>query len=327
LIFDRERPGLFRSEANMSKVMTMKEAISQHVKSGDFLFIGGYVCRPPTSAIHEIIRQGINNLTITRSNAADDFDMLIGAGLVKRFISTFLSLGLYGLARCYRRSIEKGIPHKIEVEEYTNLSLPMMLMAGAMGMPFVPVQDMAGSDLLNVKSFMGDDKYKIIESPFDGRTTVLVPALNPDVAIVHVQQADENGNAQMWGIGGDCKFGANAASKVIVSCERIVSREVIGKDPSRTIIPSFKVCAVVEEPFGAHPGYTPGFYDVDFSFGYLYQQASNTVEGFEDFLREWVYDIEDRKAYIQHYIERFGYDAFKKLEASFDYSYPVSYSY
>ncbi len=327
MIFDRERPGLLRSETSMSKVTTMKEAISQHVKSGDFLFIGGYVCRPPTSAIHEIIRQDIKDLTITRSNAADDFDMMIGAGLVKRFISTFLSLGLYGLARCYRRSIEQGIPHKIEVEEYTNLSLPMMLMAGAMGMPFVPVRDMAGSDLLNIKSFMGDDKYKIIESPFDGRPTVLVPALNPDVAIVHVQQADENGNAQMWGIGGDCKFGANAASKVIVSCERLVSREVIGKDPSRTIIPSFKVCAVVEDPFGAHPGYTPGFYDVDFSFGYLYQQASNTVEGFEAFLKEWVFDIEDRNAYIQHYIERFGYAAFKKLEASFDYSYPVSYTY
>lgn len=311
----------------MSKVMTMKDAISQHVHSGDFLFMGGYICRPPTSAIHEIIRQKIRDLTITRSNAADDFDMLIGAGCVKRFIATFLSLGLYGLARCYRRSLEKGIPHKIEVEEYSNLSLPMMLMAGAMGMPFVPVKDMLGSDLLNIKSFMGENKYKIIDSPFDGSPTLLVPALNPDVAIIHVQQADEEGNAQIWGIGGDCKYGANASKKVIVSCERIVSREIIGKDPSRTIVPSFKVVAVVEEPFGAHPGYTPGFYDVDFSFGYLYQQASNTVEGFQDFLKEWVFDVEDRTGYVQHYIERFGYAQFKKLEAEFDYGYPVSYAY
>jgi len=311
----------------MSKIMTMKEAISQHVKNGDFLFMGGYICRPPTSAIHEIIRQKIRDLTITRSNAADDFDMLIGAGCVKRFIATFLSLGLYGLARCYRRSLEKGIPHKIEVEEYSNLSLPMMLMAGAMGMPFVPVKDMVGSDLLNIKSFMGENKYKMIESPFDGSPTLLVPALNPDVAIIHVQQADEEGNAQIWGIGGDCKYGANASKKVIVSCERIVSREIIGKDPSRTIVPSFKAVAVVEETFGAHPGYTPGFYDVDFSFGYLYQQASNTVEGFQDFLKEWVFDIEDRTAYVQHYIERFGYAQFKKLEAEFDYGYPVSYAY
>ena len=101
-------------------------------------------------------------------------------------------------------------------------------------------------------------------------------------------------------------MGANAAEKVIVSCERIVSRETIGKDPSRTIVPSFKVVAVIEEPFVAHPGYTPGFYDVDFSYGYLYQQASNSVEGFKDFLDEWVYDITDRHAYIQHYINRFG---------------------
>lgn len=311
----------------MTKVMTTAEAVRQFVHPGDFLFLGGYICRTPFSAIHEIIRQRIGDLTITRSNAADDFDMLIGAGLVKRFISTFLSLGVYGLGRCYRRSIEKGIPHKVDVEEYTNLSLPMMLMAGAMGMPFVAVRDMVGSDLLNVKAFMGDNKYKIIESPFDGSPTLLVPALKPDVAIIHVQQADEEGNAQIWGIGGDCQVGANASKRVIVTCERIVSREVIGKDPSRTIVPSFKVVAVVEEPYGAHPAYTPGFYDVDFSMGYLYQQASNTEEGLAAFLEEWVYDIADRSAYIQHYIERFGYAAFRNLEAAFDYAYPVNYGY
>jgi glutaconate CoA-transferase subunit A len=311
----------------MSKVMSTKEAISKFVNPGDFLFIGGYICRTPFAAIHEIIRQRKNNLTITRSNAADDFDMMIGAGLVKRFIGTFLSLGIYGLGRCYRRSMEKSIPHKIEVEEYTNLSLPMMLMAGAMGMPFVPVKDMVGTDLLNVKSFMGENKYKMIDSPFDGKPTLLVPALTPDVAIIHVQQADEYGNAQMWGIGGDCRVGANAAGKVIVSCERIVDREIIGKDPSRTIVPSFKVVAVTEEPFGAHPGYTPGFYDVDFGYGYQYQQASNSVEGFENFLKEWVFDVQDRNAYTQHYIQRFGYEMFRKLQAGFDYSYPVSYAY
>jgi glutaconate CoA-transferase, subunit A len=311
----------------MSKVMTTADAISKFVHPGDFLFLGGYICRTPFSAIHEIIRQKIGDLTVTRSNAADDFDMLIGAGLVKRFISTFLSLGIYGLGRCYRRSLEKGIPHRVEVEEYTNLSLPMMLQAGAMGMPFVAVKDMVGTDLLNVRSFMGENKYKMIDSPFDGRPTLLVPALNPDVAIIHVQQADEEGNAQIWGIGGDCQVGANASEKVIVTCERIVSRETIGKDPSRTIVPAFKVAAVVEEPYGAHPAYTPGFYDVDFSLGYLYQQASNTEEGLAAFLKEWVYDIADRDAYIQHYIERFGYATFRNLAASFDYGYPVNYGY
>lgn len=311
----------------MSKVVTMKEAIAAHVKDGDFLYIGGYVCRTPFAAVHEIIRQGKKDLTITRANAADDFDMMIGAGVVKRFISTFISLGLYGLARCYRRSLEKSIPHKIDVEEYTNLSLPMMLMAGAMGMPFVAVKDMVGTDLLNIKGFLGDGKYRMVESPFDGSPVLLVPALHPDVGIIHVQQADENGNAQIWGIGGDCKWGANAARKVIVSCERIVSREVIGKDPSRTIVPDFKVAAVVEQPFASHPGYTPGFYDIDFGFGYTYQQASKTEEGFQAFLKEWVYDLPDRAAYLQHYIDRFGYAQFRRLQAKFDYGYPVSYEY
>ena len=311
----------------MGKVMTTADAIQKFVGNGDFLFIGGYICRPPFAAIHEIIRQKKRDLTITRSNAADDFDMLIGAGCVKRFIATFISLGLYGLARCYRRSIEQGIPHKIEVEEYTNLSLPLMLMAGALGMPFVPVKDMVGTDLMNIKSFMGDDKYKMIESPFDGSPVLLVPALRPDLAIIHVQQADEDGNAQMWGIGGDCKWGANAAKKVIVSCERIVSRETIGKDPSRTIVPSFKVVAVTEEPFGAHPGYTPGFYDMDLSYGYLYKEASNTVEGFQTFMDEWVFGMKDRNEYVQHYIQKFGYAQYKQLQAKFDYGYPVSYAY
>lgn len=311
----------------MTKVMTMKEAVKQFVHNGQFVYIGGYICRPPYSAIHEILRQGIKDLTITRSNGGPEFDMMIGAGAVSKFISSFLSLGISGLGMCYRRSIEKGIPHRIEVEEYTNLSLPMMLMAGAMGMPFVPVKDLAGSDLLNVRSFMGENKYKIITSPFDGNPTILVPALKPEVSIIHVQQADENGNAQMWGIGGDCKYGANAGEKVIISCERIVSREVIGKDPSRTIVPSFKVAAVVEAPFGAHPGYTPGFYDQDFAFDSLYAKASKTPEKLQDFLKEWVFDIEDRGQYIQHYIKQFGYAQFKRLEAGFDYSYPVSYSY
>ena len=311
----------------MGKVMTTADAIQNFVGNGDFLFIGGYVCRPPFAAIHEIIRQKKRDLTITRSNAADDFDMLIGAGCVKRFIATFISLGLYGLARCYRRSIEQGIPHKIEIEEYTNLSLPLMLMAGALGMPFVPVKDMVGTDLMNIKSFMGDNKYKMIESPFDASPVLLVPALRPDLAIIHVQQADEDGNAQMWGIGGDCKWGANAAKKVIVSCERIVSRETVGKDPSRTIVPSFKVVAVTEEPFGAHPGYTPGFYDMDLSYGYLYKEASNTVEGFQTFMDEWVFGMKDRSEYIQHYIQKFGYAQYKRLQAKFDYGYPVSYAY
>ncbi len=311
----------------MSKVMSTSEAVQRFVNDGDFLFIGGYICRPPFAAVHEIIRQKKRELTVTRSNAADDFDMMIGAGCVKRFIATFISLGLYGLARCYRRSMEKGIPHKIELEEYTNLSLPLMLMAGALGMPFVPVKDMVGTDLMKVKSFMGENKYRMIESPFDGSPVMLVPALNPDTAIIHVQQADEDGNAQMWGIGGDCKWGANAAKKVIVSCERIVSRETIGKDPSRTIVPAFKVVAVTEEPFGAHPGYTPGFYDVDFSFGYTYQQASNTEEGFQAFLDEWVFGVKDRVEYTQKYIQKFGYPQFKKLQAKFDYGYPVSYAF
>ena len=145
----------------MGKVMTTADAVQQLRRRRRFplhrrLYLQAALCGHPRN--HHGRKS--SDLTITRSNAADDFDMLIGAGCVKRFISTFISLGLYGLARCYRRSIEKGIPHKIELEEYTNLSLPLMLMAGAMGMPFVPVKDMVGTDLMNIKSFMGDEQVQ-----------------------------------------------------------------------------------------------------------------------------------------------------------------------
>lgn len=309
------------------RIMTMKEAIKKFVSNGSFVYIGGYVCRSAFAAVHEIIRQKKRNLTVTRSNMSDDFDQLVGAGCVKRLISSFLSLGFHGLSRCFRRAMEKKIPHEIEIEEYTNLSLPMMLLAGSLGIPFIPTKDLLGSDILKHRGFRGENKYHIINSPFTREEVLVVPALNPDVGIIHVQQVDAYGNAQMWGIGGDCKFGANASKKVIVTAERIVSRELIGRDPSRTIIPGFRVNAVVECPWGSHPNYVPGFYDVDFDFGGMYSKAARDVKTLEEFFDEWVYGVEDRAEYINHYIQKFGYSKLEELRAKPFYSYSVNYGY
>jgi glutaconate CoA-transferase subunit A len=306
----------------------MKEAIEEFVHEGDVVFIGGYFARTASSAIHEITRQKKRDLTIVRSNFSEDADLLIGTGCVSRVFMGAYAVGIgMGISRVLRRAVEKGIPRRIEIEDYTNLSLPMMLLAGAMGIPFLPVRDMQGTDLLNYSSFLKGGKYKRIECPFTGEKLIAVPALKPDIAIVHVQQADAMGNAQIWGIGGDCKYGSRASRKVIVTTERIVDRETIGKDPDRTIIPSFMVNAVVEDPWGSHPYYVPGFYDQDQKFRDMYFEASSTVEGFEDFTDEWVYGVKDRAEYIDHYTSKYGHERLEVLKAKPCYSSSVNYGY
>ncbi len=312
----------------MNKLMNMDEAITRFVHSGDMVYLGGYGCRCVSSASHEIIRQGLRGLTLVRCSLSDETDWLIGAGCVSRLLTSIVSLGVgMGLGAAFRRAMEQGIPNKVEMEDYTNLSLPMMLMAGSLGIPCIPVKEMWGSDLLKFTSFLGKDKFKIISCPFTSQSLMMVPAINPDVAIIHVQQADAEGNAQVWGMEGDCELGAKASGKVIVTAERIISREAIGRDPNRTIMPGFRVDAVVEEPWGSHPLAVTGFYDIDQEFRLMYREASETIEGFEGFMNEWVYDVRDRPGYVAHYQEKYGIERLEGLKAAPYFSPSVNYGY
>ena len=315
------------SSKNSNKLMSLEEAIKKFVNDGDTVFLGGYYCRTVMSAICEIARQKKRNLTIIHPNTAHEVEWLIAAGCVKRLIFTVFAAWT-GTAKCFRRAVEHGIPNKIEIEEYTNLSLPMMLMAGAYGIPFIPVKDMRGSDLLKYRGFMGENKAKTIINPFTSEEVLVVPSLNPDVAIVHVQQADPEGNAQIWGIADNCEFGAKASKRVIVTAERIVDREMISRDPDRTKIPGYRVNAVVESPWGAHPYAVPGFYDIDLEFHAYWSQMSQTVETTEKFLEEWVYTPKDRYEYIDYYIKKFGYEKLKRLTGTNPYySFSVNYGW
>jgi glutaconate CoA-transferase subunit A len=191
------------------------------------------------------------------------------------------------------------------------------LTAGAAKLPFYPLRNYMGSDLPRVNPLI-----KTIVCPFTGEELAAVPALNPDTAIVHVQRADENGNAQIWGLIGVQKEAAFASRNVIVVAEEIVSEDVIRSDPNRTLIPGLIVSAVVHEPLGCHPSYAQGFYDRDNDFYVRWREVSQNEEMFNRYLEEWVYGVRDRSEYV----ERMGAQM-DRLKARPNYCEPVNYGY
>jgi len=154
---------------------------------------------------------------------------------------------------------------------------------------------------------------------------VVVKGRNPDVAVVHVQRADKSGNAQLWGALINTKWACLASQKVIVSCEQVVDEETILRSPHLTIVPGFRVCAVVEEPWGAHPSDVIGFYDYDMIFRSLFFMQTMSEEGGKAWMDEWIYGIEDRQAYLQHYTDRFGLKYLNDLRARPFLSIPADY--
>jgi glutaconate CoA-transferase subunit A len=215
--------------------------------------------------------------------------------------------------RIVRSEIESG---KLEWEEYSHFGMISRLQAGASGLPFMPMQPTAAGDLEKCNS-----NYRRVKDPYSDKDVVVVPPLLPDVAIVHVQRADAEGNAHIWGIIGEQKEAAFAAQHVILTAEEIVDEVVIRSDPNRTLIPGFIVDAVCHVPFCAHPSYTQGYYDRDNSFYLEWDQISKNRDTVEDYLQEWVYGVKDRDEYWC----KLGEDVHKKLNTSKRLSYPVDY--
>lgn len=286
------------------KVMTMKEAVEKFIHDGDTVWLGGLIHCQPHAAQHEIIRQGKRNLTAIA--LVTDLICLVAAGLVKRIISSYTSAIQY---RSYDESLpklseDKGAP--VELEEYSNFGISMRLLAGSLGVPFIPTRTLLGSDFMKVSP-----NIKVMECPYTKQRVALVPALNPDVAVIHSQRADPLGNVQRWGVLGVDDVTANASKRVIASVEEVVSADVIRHDPNRTIVPSFKVDCVVEEPWGAHPWNVVGFYDLDPVF--FLQYSPPIREKIETYMEEWVYGVKDRQEYIRKYARTFGKDRLEEL--------------
>lgn len=278
----------------MNKRMDMQQAVEWFVPSGASLAIGANLeSLIPFSAGSEIVRQRRRDLTLVGPISDILFDMMIGAGCVRKLVAAWAGNVSQGLGHNYRRAAEMRVPHPLEVEDHSNFSICLALKAAAMGVPYLPTLSLQGTDLLERSTVM-----RRSTSPFDGVPVVLVPALHPDVAIVAVQRADEDGNAHMWGNLGVAQEAALAARRLIVVAEEIVPAEVIRSDPNRVFVPGFKVSAVVHEPGGCHPAPVPGLYNRDHRFFEEYHQETRTVAGFGAWLQRWVYEPGNRQAYL-----------------------------
>jgi len=286
------------------KVCSLNEAIARYVPDGTSVALGLQMEQMiPFAAGHEIMRQKKRDLRLIGPISDILFDQMIGAGCVKDVVAAWVGNVMMGTAYNFRRAVEQENPatpgEKLKVFNMSNFTLALALQAGAMGVPFLPTRTARGSDIPKNNHFF----YEIM-SPFaseSGEREMLyaIRALVPDVAIVHVQRADEDGNAHCWGNFGVMLEGVRAATKVIVCAEEIVSREVIASDPNRTVIPGFLVSAVCEVSLGAHPSPVQGYYKRDDSFFRQYHEESKTAAAFESWAERWVYGVKDRAGYAK----------------------------
>jgi len=297
----------------MSKLAPLSEAISNHVRDGDVLYAAGFTHLIPFAAGHEIMRQGRKNLTLARATPDLIYDQMVAAGCARKVIFSYMGNPGVGSLRIVRAAIEQG---KLEWEEYSHFGMIARLQAGASGLPFLPMKQTGATDLEQA-----NPNIKRIPDPYGGKDVIVVPALNPDVAIVHVQRADKNGNAQLWGIIGEQKEAAFAARKVILTAEEIVDESVIRSDPNRTMIPGIVVSAVCHVPYACHPSYAQGYYDRDNEFYLAWDKVSESHEVTKDYLDKWVYGVKDRAEYW----EKLGAETHKRLEVKPRYSEKVNY--
>ena len=289
---------------NMGKVRSLHDAIAQDIHDGDSVAIGcGLESLIPFAASYEIIRQRKKKLTLIAPISDMQFDQLIGAGCVKKIIASWVGNVAAGLGHNYRRAAEAGIPHAIEIEEHSNFTIGLGLQAAANGLPFLPTKSIRGSDISRGPQFAW------VKCPFTGDELLAVKAISPDVAILHVQRADCEGNAHVWGNFGVMKEAAFAAKKVVVTCEELVDHEVILSDPNRTLVPGFLVSSVVHQPFGSHPSPAQGYTRRDDSFYFEYHKETRSRDGFEKWLQTWVFSVADHREFL----ERLGKDRVKRL--------------
>ncbi len=308
----------------IEKCMNVPEAISRFVNDGDQLIIGNYTVAACMELVFEIIRQGKKGFTVYSQSGILDVELLVAAGAVERLVTTYvLRSGGRAGGSAVERALQAGT---LQIEDYTNYNYNARLMAGMHGFSFMQVfEGITMTDLFKKRSFLGEDKYRIIKCPYTGKDLVTVPAANPDVCIVHVQRADKFGNAQYWGAIGSVPAAALASKKIIITCEELVDTEIIRSSPHHTIIPAFRADAVIEVPWGAHPTEVPGHYNQDKLMWGLFIKAAAGGDSLKEWMDEWIFSCPDRTAYLDHYIEKFGSDRLQKLVAKPLYSAPANY--
>jgi len=278
-----------------SKVTTMQDAVHDLVRDGDTVAIEGFTHLICFAAGHEIIRQRRRDLTLARMTPDVIYDQMIGAGVARKLIFSWMGNPGVGNLHAVRRRVENADPAPLELEEYSHFGMVSRYMAGAARLPFFPIRSYYESDIPTV-----NPKIVPMTSPYDPDDEVyVVPALRPDVAIVHAQRADAEGDTQIWGLLGCQKEAALAADRVIVVVEEVVPEAVIRRDPNRTVIPGAVVDAVVEEPFACHPSFTQGYYDRDNAFYLAWDRIAKDPATLEAWLDEWVYGLANHREYVE----------------------------
>ena len=275
----------------VSKLLNLSEAITRFVPDGASVALGlALETSIPFAAGRELIRQRKRRLTLIGPISDILFDQLIGAGCVRKVRAAWAGNVITGSGYNFRHAVESGA---IEIEDHSNLTIAMALHAGALGVPFMPTRTALGSDL-----FKTNASLRLTICPFTGETLTAVAAIVPDVAIVHVQRADEYGNAHAWGNLGVTREACLAAHHVILTAEEIVAPEVISSDPNRVVVPGFRVAAVTHVPWGAHPAPMPGYYNRDHQAFLDYQNQSKTAEAFAQWQLRWVDGARNSDEYI-----------------------------
>ncbi|MFQ6022092.1 MAG: CoA transferase subunit A [Acidiferrobacterales bacterium] len=282
----------------MSKVMGIKEAIDRLVPNGSVVGLGGQnIGRCAMAAVHEIIRQGKHDLTLVGCNLSISMDILVGAGLVRRCESGSGNLERFGTTFCWRRKVERG---ELEVEDFSHLGMVSRFLAGEMGLPFMPIKSLLGSDILAQSAPSTTKKCEIIDNPWNpGESVALLPALNPDIAIVHAQKSDAMGNIIIEGFTSHEPEMIRSSTHTIVTCEEIIDDREIRSDPERTTIPHIYVNAVVHQPWGAYPTSTYRYYDYDAEHLRYYQECARTGGAqLVDYLDTFVFGCDSFQDYL-----------------------------
>jgi glutaconate CoA-transferase, subunit A len=279
----------------MTKRASLSEAVGS-IPSGSHIALSGFAIARCTMAFaRELIRQQINGLTVSQCVGAMDADLLVGAGAVKRIIYGGGSLDRFGRLNCVNAAIENG---SIVAEEYSSLSIAFRYLAASLGLPFIPIKSLSGSDLLTqIQERTGSD-VAFIKDPFSEDRWLALKPLAPDVAIVQVQVSDEEGNCWIYGPRWDNGEQARASKRTIVIAERVVPVDVIRRDPERCAIPNLLVSHVVELPFGAHPTSVYREYDYDAEEISRFVEATGDLQRFQSYLDKYVYGVNDHSEYL-----------------------------
>lgn len=283
----------------MAPIMPLREAVADLIEDGDAVALEGFTHLIPHAAGHEIVRQGRRDLTLIRMTPDLIYDQLIGMGCVSRLIFSWGGNPGVGSLHRFRDAVEQGWPHKLAYEEHSHSGLANAYVAGASNLPFALLRGYTGSDLPKV-----NPNIRFVECPFTGEKLAAIPALRPDVTVIHAQQADRRGNVLLWGIVGVQKEAVLAAKRSIITVEEVVDE--LNAPPNACVLPGWALSAVCPVPGGAYPSYAQGYSERDNKFYKDWDAIARSRDGFRDWMQRHVLDTDDFAGFKRVFAETAG---------------------